>query len=54
MLGEWTSTYLSPLLEQSKEYKEADNDLKKLLIKTEVAKWKQDIKDIVFNEQKLL
>ena len=54
LLGEWTSTYLSPLLEQSKEYKEADNDLKKLLIKTEVAKWKQDIKDIVFNEQKLL
>ena len=53
LLGEWTSTYLSPLLEQSQEYKEADNDLKKLLIKTEVAKWKQDIKDVVYEEQKI-
>jgi len=54
LFGEWTSTYLAPLLEQSTEYKEADDMLKKKFIKDETAKFKQGIVDIVTEEQNLV
>ena len=53
MIGEWSSTYLSPLLEKSETYKLATDEEKKNLIKEEVVKWKSKIKDRVKLVQEL-
>ena len=48
LIGEWTSTYLSPLLETSKEYKDEDNAGKRKFIRLQVDAWKQQLKELVF------